>query len=49
MTLEERIDNANKLIAQLEKEVDGAIETWFMEGDPNKLANYPWFDESASV
>ena len=49
MTLEERIDNANKLIAQLEKEVDGAIETWFMEGDPNKLVNHPWFDESASV
>ena len=49
MTLEERIDNANKLIAQLEKEVDGAIETWFMEGEPNKLANYPWFDENASV
>lgn len=49
MTLEERIDNADKLIAQLEKEVDGAVETWFMEGDPNKLINYPWFDENASV
>jgi hypothetical protein len=44
MTLKERIDNADKLIAQLEKEVDGAIETWFMEGNPNELENYPWYD-----
>ena len=47
--LNERIDGVDKLIESLQSEVDGAIETWYMEGDPSKLAQRPWYDSSAET
>ena len=46
-SLEDRIDNADRLIVALQKEVDSAIETWYLKGNPNDLAQYPWYDASA--
>lgn len=47
LSLSERIDGVDELINSLQKEVDGAIETWYMEGDPNNLENYPWYDSNS--
>lgn len=47
--LNERINGVDELIATLQKEVDGAIETWYMEGDPSKLEQRPWYDSSLEV
>jgi hypothetical protein len=42
--LSERIDGVDELIEALQKEIDGAIESWYLAGDPNKLSDYPWYD-----
>lgn len=47
-TLTDRIDQADALIATLQKEVDSAIETWYLKGNPNDLTNYPWYDANAT-
>lgn len=47
--LNERINGVDELIATLQKEVDGAIETWYMTGDPSKLEQRPWYDSSLEV
>lgn len=49
LSLSERIDGVDELLEALQKEVDGAIETWYMAGDPNKLSRYPWYDSSLTV
>lgn len=49
LSLSERIDGVDNLIEALQNEVDGAIETWYMKGDPNKLTNYPWYDASLTT
>ena len=47
--LSERIDGVDELIEALQKEVDGAIETWYLEGDPSKKEQRPWYDSSLEV
>ena len=47
--LSERIDGVEELIEALQKEVDGAIETWYLEGDPSKKEQRPWYDSSLEV
>jgi hypothetical protein len=49
LSLSERIDGVDELIEALQKEVDGAIETWYMAGDPNGLSRYPWYDSSLTT
>jgi hypothetical protein len=49
LSLSERIDGVDELIEALQKEVDGAIETWYMAGDPNELSSYPWYDSSLTT
>jgi hypothetical protein len=47
--LSERIDGVDELIEALQKEVDGAIETWYLEGDPtvDGFVN-PWPSEDTN-
>lgn len=43
LSLSERIDGVDELIEALQKEVDGAIETWYLDGDPTALGfENPW-------
>lgn len=43
LSLSERIDGVDELIEALQKEVDGAIETWYLEGDPTASGfENPW-------
>lgn len=43
LQLNERINGVDDLIEALQKEVDGAIETWYLEGDPTATGFVnPW-------
>lgn len=33
-------------VETLQNEVDSAIETWYLEGNPNDRAEYPWYEPS---
>lgn len=47
--LSERIDGVDELIEALQKEVDGAIETWYLEGDPTTIDFInPWPSEDTN-
>lgn len=48
-SINEQLLKTNELIDSLQKEVDGAIESWYQKGNPNELANRPWYDASLEV
>ena len=44
--MENSFSTLEQQVEILQNEVDNAIETWYLEGNPNDRENYPWYDPS---
>ena len=47
--MEDSFSTLEQQVGILQNEVDSAIETWYLEGNPNDRANYPWYDSTAGA
>lgn len=47
-SMEQSFGTLRDQVGILQNEIDSAIETWYLEGDPNSLTSYPWGEEDSS-